>query len=95
MKSIKLTENYTVHLDTFLFKRSWAAAFTDLTDEQAGKLIKALYEYTDGKEEAPEDPEIKTSYKLLTQQLNHSACYYLTRAGLIYEYGSNADKKQT
>lgn len=52
--------NYSTELDTFLFRRSWGDVFKDLTEVQAGKLIKAIYLFTEGEDAAPEEPALKT-----------------------------------
>lgn len=77
--------NYTTNINTFLFRRSWGEAFADLTDEQAGKLIKAVYGYIEGYDTLPDEPELKTIYKLIVKQLNHSAKKYLDKIAQDYE----------
>ena len=77
--------NYTTNLETFIFKRAWAAIFEDLTDEQAGKLMKAIYCFLSGNDKLPEDPLIKPVYKIITHQLNESAHSYYAKIGLLHE----------
>lgn len=78
-------DNYSRSLETFLFKRSWGEAFKDLTEVQAGKLIKAIYLFTEGQDATPEETELKTLYKMITSQLNYSARSYVIKAGLDYD----------
>lgn len=83
-----MNENFVLSLDTFLFRREWADVFLNLSDEKAGILVKAIYNYTAGNEVTPEDPEIATFYKLMTKQLNNSARRYLAR-GSVPSYNTN------
>ncbi len=77
--------NYTVFIDTFLFRRSWSYAFKSLTDEEAGKLIKAIYKFTEGSTVKLDKPELSIAYDMIVTQLNDSACRYADKIGLSYD----------
>lgn len=77
-----MNKNYTLCLDTFLFRRSWGELFTSLPDEQAGQLIKAVYAYCNGTESQLEHPELQVWYNVITKQLNYSARKYAVKFGL-------------
>ena len=81
--------NHTKKLATFLFRRSWGEVFKGLPDEQAGKLIKAIYIYADGEDATPDDPQVKLFYKMITSQLNYSAGKYVKKVAI------EADQEQT
>lgn len=80
---MKIINNYSIYLETFLFKRSWADAFTDLTDEEAGRLIKSIFNYTEGTEAPPADPKTRAIYRLISRQINNSAFNYLRKSGKL------------
>ena len=77
-------QNYVKDLNTFLFRRAWSAAFLNVTDREAGELIKDLYHYMNG-----EDPEefssqaIANLYEMIRSQLNYSAFRYLEKIKTI------------
>ena len=73
--------NYSVQIETFLFRRSWGEAFLALTDAQAGELIKAIYLYTEGGEPIIEDTMLRSIYGMMIKQLNISAKKYVQRIG--------------
>ena len=74
-----MRENYSTEIDTFLFRRSWGAVFKDLDEVQAGKLIKAIYLFTEGEDVEPEELVLKTLYKMITNQINYSSRKYLQK----------------
>lgn len=74
-----MTENYSMQVGTFLFKKAWGELFKSMDDEQLGKLIKHVYLYTEGNEETPDDPAIKAPYKMITGELNRSCKRYVER----------------
>lgn len=65
--------NYAKMLDTFLFRRSWGEVFKALTDEEAGKLIKAVYLFTEGEETLLQEPALQREYSMICKQLNQSS----------------------
>lgn len=78
-------KNYCISLSTFLFRRVWGNYFKNLTEIQAGKLIKAIYLFTEGEDATPEEPELKPLYKMITRQLNKSARQHIDRIWLNYD----------
>lgn len=90
---MKTINNYSIGLETFLFKRSWAEVFRDLTDEEAGRLIKSIFEFTEGTEAPPADPKTRAVYRLICRQLNNSAFAYLRKAGLL-TYATNEEQTE-
>lgn len=71
--------NYSMQMDTFIFRRTWGEALKDLTDAEAGQLIKAVCAFTDGEFTEFEDGSLNTLYKMITGQLNYSAKRYMKK----------------
>ena len=77
-------QNYVKELDTFLFRRAWGAAFNNVSDREAGELIKGIYRYMDGEDPAEFSSQgIANLYELIRAQLNHSAYRYLEKIKTI------------
>ena len=77
-----MRENYIKDIDTFLFRRSWGILFQNLSDEDAGKIIKALYRYADGEDTPLEEfgnQTLASIYSMLSGQLNYSAKKFTER----------------
>jgi hypothetical protein len=85
-------KHYAEALNTFLFKRSWGEIFIALPDEQAGQLIKAIYNYTCGEDPVIEDRTLQSVCKAITADLDGSAFRYLDKAGYFKEDKDNANK---
>ena len=77
---------YCRFLDNVLIPKSWGRAFEQMSDEEAGRLIKALFEYMDGK-----DPELefrlKIVFNVMAQQAEMSAKRYCYKAGVFERLG--------
>ena len=75
-------KNYVKDTNTFLFRRSWGEVFKDMSDEEVGKIVKAVYAYADGVDDLTEQltkyPS-KCIYKMMIRQLNNSSAKYLKR----------------
>ena len=74
--------NYTKNIDTFLFRRCWGDLFLGLSDADAGKIIKALYRYTNGEETPPKDFGDRTLvsvYSMIIRQLNYSSRRFIEK----------------
>lgn len=74
-------KNYSTNLNSFIFKRSWGEVFQALPDEDAGRLIKALYDHADGVDVELEDATLAAVYKSFAQEMDISALNYLRKAG--------------
>lgn len=78
--------NYVKELNTLLFRKSWSEMFRALSDEDAGILIKAVYDYADDAESVRENAEehidtyqLKCFYERMKRQLNQSSKRYIER----------------
>lgn len=67
---------YSESLDTVIFQKSWSPLFISLTDEEAGKLIKAIFSFMDGEDVDLEGVQIVKSYNSITKQIERSAKKY-------------------
>ena len=74
--------NYVKELSTYVFRRSWGEVISTLSDEDAGKLFKAIYKYAEG-EEVPESqlgaPVLVSVFRMIISQLNYSSRKHLSR----------------
>ena len=77
--------NYSRFIETFLVRKSWGDLFQALTDENAGKLIKAIFAHTYGEGAALEDSTLNSILKTITKEIDLSAYKYLLRAGYFDE----------
>lgn len=77
-----MSKNYVKELNTYLFRKSWGELFSALSDEDTGKLVKAIYSYGEGAESYPENinkPLLSGIYKMIIGQLNSSSKKHLKR----------------
>lgn len=83
-----MSRNYTTESNTFVFRRAWGFLFTYLTDEDAGRLIKAVFAHADGKS-AKEYLQGKENLKPLAEsiicELEMNAKRYLRKTGRLSE----------
>ena len=57
--------------DTFILKKLWKSIFDDLNDEQAGTLIKAIFQYMSGEKPSEfSDLEVKMAFKFISLDLD-------------------------
>ena len=67
---------YSESLDTVIFQKSWSPLFMSLTDEEAGKLIKAVVSFMEGEDPELEGAQIVRAYLAITKQIERSAKKY-------------------
>lgn len=75
-------KNYTKDLNTYLFRRSWGELINAMSDEEAGKLLKAIYLYADGVEISADQlgtELLACVCRMIIRQLNHSSKKHLKR----------------
>lgn len=68
-------------LETVIFNKAWTPIFSSLSDEDAGRLIKAVCAALDG-EDAGADLEgaaLTKAYKTITARMDFTAKKYLQR----------------
>lgn len=61
---------------SFVIYQAWNAAIQNMTDAQAGQLIKAMYAYQEDKTARPEDPAVGFVFDLIAQKLDEDAEEY-------------------
>ena len=77
---------YVRYLNTVIFQKSWGQIFGRLSDEDSGRLVKALFAFMEG-----ESPDIESDemlwgvYLMMTEQIESSARKYVIKAGLDEE----------
>ena len=72
---------------SFVMYAEWQPLFSSMTNEQAGELIKAVYEYQFGEAEAPIDPLLNSIYQMLTSRFEIDAENYAKVCEKRKEYG--------
>lgn len=76
---------YVRYINTVIFQKSWSRIFKTLSDEQSGKLIKALFEFMDGDTPELEDDTLDGIFLMMADQIENSARKYVIKAGLDEE----------
>lgn len=61
---------------SFVMYNEWKPLFTNITDEQAGQLIKAVYAYQFGEESPPEEPLLNSVYQMMRGRFETDAEKY-------------------
>lgn len=74
---------YARKLSTVIFQKAWNNVFQELSDEDAGILIKALFSYMDGNNVTLNDKSLNSVFRLIAEQIDVSAEKYLQRVGII------------
>ena len=69
-------KNYVEALNTVIFNKSWSPLFKTLDDENAGKLIKALFVFMNGEEVKIEDDQLNAIFLCIADQIERSARKY-------------------
>ena len=61
---------------SFVMYNEWQPLFKNITDEQAGQLIKAVYAYQFGEESPPEEPLLNSVYQMMRGRFETDAEKY-------------------
>lgn len=61
---------------TFVMYKSWDSAIQSMTDDQAGKLLKAIYDYQLGREKGATDPAVVPILALMSTKFDEDAESY-------------------
>ena len=73
---------YCRFLDNVLVPKSWGGALRQMTDEDAWRVIKALFKFMDGG--SPDlEFRLKIVFNVMAQQIEQSARRYCYKAGLL------------
>ena len=70
---------YSECIDTAIFYKSWSQVFERLTDEKAGQLIKAIYDFMNGGDPKLDDPILGAILEIMTKQIENSARKYIEK----------------
>lgn len=76
---------YIQHIKTFLFQKSWGRVFQSLSNEDAGLLIKALFQFADGESPELEDETLDGIFLVMADQIEESARNYVIKSGIDVE----------
>lgn len=80
-----MSNYYVTQLNSVIIQKSWSNIFGTLSDENSGKLIKALFLFMDGNEVEIEDKTLDGIFRMMSEQIENSARKYVIRAGLEEE----------
>lgn len=72
---------------SFVMYQEWHTLFESMTDDQAGQLIKAIYNYQYGEESPPKEPLLFSIYKMLIERFKVDADKYQKVCEMRREYG--------
>ena len=73
---------YVERVKTVIFQKAWSNIFERLSDEDAGLLIKALFDFMDGKPTEIEDGRLDGIFLTMADQIETSARNYVRRSGI-------------
>lgn len=82
---VKSMSYYVNYINTVIFQKSWSRIFKTLSNEDAGLLIKALFEFMEGKSPELEDDTLDGIFLMMADQIENSARKYVIKAGLDEE----------
>ena len=71
--------HYSEAINTVIFQKSWTPIFQRLSEENAGKLIKAIYDFMNGEEPELDDDNLDVIFLSMVDQIERSAKKYLAR----------------
>ena len=67
---------------TFIFQKAWGQIFQNLSDEDAGRLIKAILIFANGDDpDLSDDNQLEALFLIISDQIEESAKRYLSRTG--------------
>lgn len=72
-------KHYSEAINTVIFQKSWTPIFQRLSEENAGKLIKAIYDFMNGEEPELDDDNLDVIFLSMVDQIERSAKKYLAR----------------
>lgn len=76
---------YVRYINTVIFQKSWSRIFETLSNEEAGQLIKALFDFMEGNSPEIEDDRLDGIFLMMADQIENSARKYVLKAGLDEE----------
>lgn len=76
---------YVRYINTVIFRKSWSRIFESLSNEDAGRLIKALFEFMDGSLPEIEDDTLDGIFVMMADQIENDARKYVIRQGIDIE----------
>lgn len=79
-----MTGYYVTYIRKLMFPRAWGHIFWDLSEERAGKLIQALYDFIDGQEDVEKElpNDLRSIFLTMAEEMESSAEKYCQKARL-------------
>lgn len=72
-------KHYSEAMNQVLFQKSWAPIFRSLTDAEAGKVIKSVYDFMSGNDPELDDPKLDGIFLMIADSIECSAKKYLAK----------------
>lgn len=90
MKDEEPNRNYAAQINTFVFRRTWAELINLTTDEDAGKLIKAICAHTRGESASEyltnkDSPHLLPAAAVIINDIERNAKRFLSKRGVLPE----------
>ncbi len=79
---------------SFVMYMSWAKAISKMTDEQAGQLLKAVYEYQTNPDACPEDAGADLVFEIVKERLDEDNMKYQKTCDSRAEAGRKGNEKR-
>ena len=74
-----MSQSDATKINTFLVNKFWRDAVCTLSDQQAGALFKALFDYADGGAPEFEDSALMALYRVMARSISKHAHKYLKK----------------
>ena len=80
--------------NSFVLRNSYADIFADMSDKQAGALIKVIFNYVTAKDvtEGLQDVEVKMAWKFIKQDIDYDTEKYNSLCAKRAEYGKQGGR---
>lgn len=79
---------------TFVMYESWGAAISMMNNEQAGALLKAIYEYQNNSSARPDDPSVAFVFEIIRQKMDDDQRKYEETCQTRSEAGRKGNDKR-
>ena len=92
-------QSYSKYINTFIFRRTWAELICLLSDEDAGKLIKAIFTHTKGESAgeyltAIDGEHLKPAASAIISAIERNAQHFLVKRNELPQIMAAAPGKE-
>lgn len=79
---------------TFVMYKSWNAAIENMSDEQAGSLMKAIFAYQNGQGDISIDPAVRFVFDIIRQKMEEDSEQYAQKCAARSDAGRRGNAKR-